>query len=117
VLKAMFLRPPTRGALGPAPASIAVPIVLATAVVVGFGIFPTPMLNDLKDAAIPMLRSSDSTANAMAPGLSPAAAVPNSDEVPDPAEGAKSSRGPVSPSSPTSNPSPPAPTSVTRPRS
>jgi NADH-quinone oxidoreductase subunit N len=117
VLKAMFLRPPTRGALGPAPASIAVPIVLATAVVVGFGIFPTLMLNDLKDAAIPMLRSSDPTANAPAPGMSSAAADPNSDEVPDPAEEVKSSRGPVSPSSPTPSSSPPAPTSVTRPRS
>jgi NADH-quinone oxidoreductase subunit N len=59
VLKAMFLRPATRGGLGDAPMSIAVPIVLATAVVVGFGIFPTPMINDLKDAAVPMLRSTD----------------------------------------------------------
>jgi NADH-quinone oxidoreductase subunit N len=58
VLKAMFLRTPTRGVLGPAPLSVSLPIVIGTAAVVGFGIFPTPLLNDLKDAAIPMLTSS-----------------------------------------------------------
>jgi NADH-quinone oxidoreductase subunit N len=58
VLKVMFLRSPTRGAIGPAPLSVALPIVLGTAVVLGFGIFPTPFLNDLKDAAVPMLTSS-----------------------------------------------------------
>jgi NADH-quinone oxidoreductase subunit N len=57
VLKAMFLRNTTRGVLTPAGPSIAVPIVLATAVVVGFGIFPTPLIDTLKDAAVPMLRS------------------------------------------------------------
>jgi NADH-quinone oxidoreductase subunit N len=51
VLKVMFLRSPSRGAIGPAPLSLALPIVLGTAVVLGFGIFPTPFLNDLKDAA------------------------------------------------------------------
>ncbi len=78
VLKAMFLRAPTRGSLGPAPLSIALPIVLGTAVVVGFGIFPTPLLNDLKDAAVPMLTSSGLMLNVPAPGASavPAAATP-----------------------------------------
>jgi NADH-quinone oxidoreductase subunit N len=67
VLKVMFLRGPSRGAIGPAPLSVALPIVLGTAVVVGFGIFPTPFLNDLKDAAVPMLTSSG-VMNAPAPG-------------------------------------------------
>jgi NADH-quinone oxidoreductase subunit N len=75
VLKAMFLRSPTRGSLGPAPMSITLPIVLGTAVVVGFGIFPTPLLNDLKDAATPMLTSSGLMLNVPAPG-SGASAVP-----------------------------------------
>jgi NADH-quinone oxidoreductase subunit N len=69
VLKAMFLRAPTRGSLAAAPASIAVPIVLATAVVVGFGLFPTPVINDLKDAAVPMLRPSmQNVSKPVAPG-------------------------------------------------
>jgi NADH-quinone oxidoreductase subunit N len=51
--------------------SVALPIVLGTAVVVGFGIFPTPLLTDLKDAAVPMLTSSGLTiAPAPAPGAS-----------------------------------------------
>jgi NADH-quinone oxidoreductase subunit N len=79
VLKAMFLRNPSRGALGPAPLSVALPIVLGTAVVLGFGLFPTPLLNDLKDAAVPMLTSSGlmmGTPDAMGPQ---ARAVPAAD--------------------------------------
>ena len=112
----MFLRTPTRGGLGPAPASIAVPIVLATAVVVGFGIFPTPLLNVLKDAAIPMLRSSDRIGNAPAPGTTPAEADPDSDETPSPTGATEAPGPPVSSSSATSETSPPAPTPVARPR-
>jgi NADH-quinone oxidoreductase subunit N len=59
VLKAMFLRRTSRRPLGPAPVGLSLPIVLATAVVIGFGVFPTPVINDLQDAAVPMLRSSE----------------------------------------------------------
>jgi NADH-quinone oxidoreductase subunit N len=59
VLKAMFLRQTSRRPLGPAPAGLSLPILLATAVVIGFGLFPTPVINDLQDAAVPMLRSSE----------------------------------------------------------
>jgi NADH-quinone oxidoreductase subunit N len=116
VLKAIFLRDPIRGGLGPAPTSIALPIVLATAVVVGFGIFPTPLLNDLKDAAIPMLRSSNVLGHGTAPGTSHAEDDPNSDETPSPARAAKPS-GPTVTSSPDgSETNPPAPSPVSRPR-
>ena len=48
VLKAMFLRDPKRAsALGPAPASVWVPIVASTLVVVGFGLQATPLLGRL----------------------------------------------------------------------
>jgi len=59
VLKAIFMKPSSRGALGPAPMAIALPIVLATAVVIGFGIFPSAVIDDLQDAAVVMLRSTD----------------------------------------------------------
>ena len=79
VLKAMFLRTSARGALGAAPFSVALPLVLGTAVVVGFGLFPTPLLNDLKDAAFPMLTSSGVMMTAPAPGASatPPGAIPD----------------------------------------
>jgi NADH-quinone oxidoreductase subunit N len=110
VLKAMFLRAPSTGRtlLAPPTASIAVPIVLATAVVVGFGIFPTPLLDRMKDAAVPMLSSS----NLMAIDSPPA---------PDPGAGAGSNvMGAPRASAPTpttTETSPPAPTTETRPRS
>jgi NADH-quinone oxidoreductase subunit N len=86
VLRAMFLRSASRGSLGPAPLSVALPIVFGTAVVVGFGIFPSPMLEDLKDAAVPMLTSSGLMMNVPAPG--PGAmrnAAPTGTNAPDPA--------------------------------
>jgi NADH-quinone oxidoreductase subunit N len=55
VLKAVFLRQPARAAIAPAGPSIALPVVLATAVVVGFGLFPAPLIDLMKDAAVPML--------------------------------------------------------------
>ena len=61
VLKAMFLRHPGRAVLAPAGSSLAVPIVLATAVVIGFGLYPTPLLNLMKAAAVPMIEESGRT--------------------------------------------------------
>ena len=58
VLKAMFLRPPGKQVLSPPSAGIALPIVLATVVVLGFGIFPDPLVQLTKSAATPMLSSS-----------------------------------------------------------
>lgn len=55
VLKAMFLRSPGREVLSPASSSIALPIVLATAIVVGFGIYPGPLVDMMIGAAGPML--------------------------------------------------------------
>ncbi len=57
VLKAMFLRGADRGSLAPATPAIAVPIVMATAVVIGLGIYPDPAIDMMKAAAIPMLTS------------------------------------------------------------
>jgi NADH-quinone oxidoreductase subunit N len=54
VLKAMFLRPAGR-VLAAATPGISWPIVGATVVAVGFGVFPAPLLDSMKGAAIPML--------------------------------------------------------------
>jgi NADH-quinone oxidoreductase subunit N len=58
VLKAMFLRNPSREPFAPASSTIALPIVVATVVVLGFGIFPSPLIDTMKAAAVPMLTSS-----------------------------------------------------------
>jgi len=55
VMKAMFLRDPGRGVLAPASSSIAFPIVLGTAVVIGAGLFPAPLMELMRVAAIPMV--------------------------------------------------------------
>jgi NADH-quinone oxidoreductase subunit N len=55
VLKAMFLRPSTGAALGPAPTPVAATIVVATIVSLGFGIFPAPLLDAMRSAAVPMI--------------------------------------------------------------
>lgn len=54
VLQAMFLRPASGPPMRPAPTSVATTIVLATAVVLGFGIFPRPLMDVMKAAAVPM---------------------------------------------------------------
>jgi NADH-quinone oxidoreductase subunit N len=59
VLKAMFLRPSDRGVLSPPPSSIAFPIVLATVVVVGFGIYPAPLVELVRGGSVPMLMPGD----------------------------------------------------------
>jgi NADH-quinone oxidoreductase subunit N len=55
VLKAMFLREPPVKRLAPASRSVAVPIVVATIVVVFFGIMPGALMNVMQAAAVPML--------------------------------------------------------------
>jgi NADH-quinone oxidoreductase subunit N len=55
VLKAMFLRNPARDTLAPASTGIALPIVLATAVVIGFGVWPAPLVEQMRGAAVQML--------------------------------------------------------------
>jgi NADH-quinone oxidoreductase subunit N len=61
VLKAMFLRAPEGKPLGPATNAIALPIVLATVIALGFGVYPAPLLNMMKDLAVPMLLSGGTT--------------------------------------------------------
>lgn len=62
VLRAMFLRDPGRTVLAAPSSSIAMPIVLATAVVIGLGVYPAPLMELMKGASIPML-SADPTAS------------------------------------------------------
>jgi NADH-quinone oxidoreductase subunit N len=58
VLQAMFLRDPAGGEVRAAPSSVVVAIGLGTAVTLGFGVYPTPLLNVMKSAAVPMLAAS-----------------------------------------------------------
>ncbi|MDR3639197.1 MAG: NADH-quinone oxidoreductase subunit NuoN [Isosphaeraceae bacterium] len=58
VLKAMFLRHPEGGALGQPSSAISLPIVIGTFVVVVFGLFPAPLIEGMKAAAVPMLEVS-----------------------------------------------------------
>ncbi len=62
VLKAIYLRPPGDSPIGPPSRAIAWPIALATLVVVGFGLYPTPLVEAMGRAAIPMLSSGGSGA-------------------------------------------------------
>jgi NADH-quinone oxidoreductase subunit N len=62
VLKAMFLRDPARAAVAEPPRGIRWPIVLATAVVVIFGVYPAPLLEAMRGAAVPMLTTQRSLA-------------------------------------------------------
>jgi NADH-quinone oxidoreductase subunit N len=73
VLKAMFLRTSARPAAPPPPGGIRWPIVLATLVVVVFGVFPPPLLNTMRAAATPMLTSAKSVSR-YATGVAPNAA-------------------------------------------
>jgi NADH-quinone oxidoreductase subunit N len=95
VMKAMFLRDPGKSVLAPAPRSVAVPIVLATLVVLGFGIYPAPLMGLMKGAAVPMLMSSERVSvtkpalPASAPGgtpIEPPAGSAGSSSTPPPAQ-------------------------------
>jgi NADH-quinone oxidoreductase subunit N len=87
VLKAMFFRGPDRRAIAPASRAIAWPIVLATAVVVVFGIYPAPLLEAMGQAAVPMLRGSAASAieSATTVPTTPATATPKPRPAPGPA--------------------------------
>ena len=71
VLKAMFLRRRARPALAPATSAISLPIVLATVVVVGFGLYPAPLMSLMKGRASPCSRRADASA-----GTTPRRPVP-----------------------------------------
>jgi NADH-quinone oxidoreductase subunit N len=58
VLKAMYLRPAAEKPLGEAPAGVSRPVVFATLVVVGVGLYPAPLLEGMAQASIPMLSPS-----------------------------------------------------------
>ena len=96
VLRAMFLRPSTGAALGPAPTSVAVTIIVATAVSLGFGIFPEPLLDAMKSASVPMLtangsRSSGSMIFRTQPKSAPTSVAPPSTPPAAPAVDSKKS--------------------------
>jgi NADH-quinone oxidoreductase subunit N len=55
VLKAMFLRPPNAMTLAAPSTAVTVPITVATVVVLGFGIYPAPLVEAMRGAAVPML--------------------------------------------------------------
>jgi NADH-quinone oxidoreductase subunit N len=55
VLKAMFLRPAEGAPIGPAPSGVVWTIVISTLVSVGLGIYPGPLVEITKAAAVPML--------------------------------------------------------------
>ncbi len=116
VLKAMFLRNPDRGVMSPPSSSIAVPIVLATAVVIGFGIDPEPLVGMMKSAAVPMLSSSGLLGPSGMPvqlrQATPTSALPSYPGTRAPRPGP----APESPGSGTPEPSPPAPTPVATPK-
>jgi len=58
VLKAMFLRPPTGAPLASPPSSVVAAIGVGTAVALGLGLYPAPLVNLMNSAAVPMLSSS-----------------------------------------------------------
>jgi NADH-quinone oxidoreductase subunit N len=60
VLKAMYLRPESGPPMSSPPSSVMGSIVLATAVSLGFGVFPTPLISGMKSAAVLMLGSGGS---------------------------------------------------------
>jgi len=67
VLKAMYLRPRSGTGLKSAEPAVAAPILLSTAVVVIFGLFPQPLVDLMKSAAGPMLTASSFDAPVAAP--------------------------------------------------
>jgi NADH-quinone oxidoreductase subunit N len=89
VLKAMFLRQPGRGVLAAPTSSIALPIILSTAVVVGLGVYPAPLMDLMKSAAVPMLMTDSE--EALLPAKSAAPVRPRSDGTKPPASAPESS--------------------------
>jgi NADH-quinone oxidoreductase subunit N len=118
VLKAMFLREPAPGrpALGPATTAIALPIVLGTAIVIGFGLFPDPLVSMLKGAAVPMLSSGgmvpadtvleDQELMDLLEATDPAMTNRPADLIPDRDRSGRPREGDVTPPNPTPAPGP-----------
>jgi NADH-quinone oxidoreductase subunit N len=67
VLKAMFLRPSSGPALTDPPTSVVTTIVLGTAVTIAIGVYPAPVMNVLKAAAVHMLGSSGDSSRPAGP--------------------------------------------------
>ncbi len=67
----MFLRSPSGKRLGPATRPVAVPIVIATIVVVVFGVMPDSLIGMMQAAAVPMLTTPASAAALGLPTLAP----------------------------------------------
>jgi NADH-quinone oxidoreductase subunit N len=92
VIKAMFLRAPGGPELKPPPTSVLATVVLATAVTLGFGLFPSPLVETLRPAAIHMLAENPSfgeIASDGTPGSAPTEAPRPSTTPPAPAPVAK----------------------------
>ena len=99
VLKAMFLREPKRArSLAPAPASVWIPIVVSTLVVVGFGLQATPLMDRANVAAASPLMARAEHRHPLPPKATPA---PNGGSDPGVDTGFDAT---------TSTPTPPAPT-------
>lgn len=62
VLKAMYFRPRSGAVMRRAESAIATPVLLSTAVVVVFGLFPQPLVDLMKSAGAPMLVSTSAKA-------------------------------------------------------
>ncbi|APW60442.1 NADH-quinone oxidoreductase subunit N [Paludisphaera borealis] len=73
VLKAMYLREPSGQRLGPPRSSIAFPVLISAVVVTVFGLTPTPLVDLMKAAAVPMLTAAQpASETAPPPEMAPA---------------------------------------------
>jgi NADH-quinone oxidoreductase subunit N len=115
VLKAMFLRDPGRTPTGAAPGGIRWPILAATAVAVGFGLYPVPLLETSRGAATWMLAPPAGSRYATQADPNPPA-VPRSATQPSPPGARLPTRGGAP--APASRPAdtPPAPRSAEPPK-
>jgi NADH-quinone oxidoreductase subunit N len=112
VLRAMFLRDPGRTVLAPPSSSIALPIVLATAVVVGFGIYPAPLMEMMKGASIPMLSGNASASLKSSKGQSAEGSSDSTENAREDGRTLPSQQPPVNSNEPITPPAPsPAPKS------
>ncbi|MCA1686482.1 MAG: hypothetical protein LC745_11020, partial [Planctomycetia bacterium] len=102
VLKAMFLRNPAGPPLSPPPTSVAATILIATAVSLGFGLFPAPLISAMRPAAAVMLSSSGALAPEWSHEPGPGIRSTEQDSVPPRA-------APENPETPVTPPTPPGP--------
>jgi NADH-quinone oxidoreductase subunit N len=116
VLKAMFLRDAEHGNLAPPSSSIAAPILLATAVVIGFGVYPDPLVGMMKSAAVPMLSSSGLMGPTGMPGKIEQATTTSAPPLDPGIPARRPTQGPEAAPSGTTESTPPAPTPVRTPK-